>query len=448
MKQKIYNELPWLFKNLLVTIYNFRFFKIYGYEYKEKLNEASEFYHNKSRKELIEIQRKRLVEFWNNARKNNKFYSKPEYDFEINSVEDLKKLPILTKEDLRREDIKSGYHDQNLIKGNTGGSTGKSLEFYMTQSDFIQRQATLNFFRGMYGYKVGSKIGWFSGKEIITDKEVLRDKFWVKDYLNNITYFSTFHLSDSSLDSMIDEINNSGIEFLSGFPSAIYDLAKQWEKSNKPITTKIKAIFPTAEPLHGYQKQFLQEFFNCHVPDQYASSEGTHFIYECPEGNLHYDVTTGVFESISEDSNEVLVTSFTTNEMPLIRYRIGDEIDFSNSNEQCKCGTYMPVVNSISGRSVAYVYSKERGRITVSNISNVVKYLKVIDNIQLIQINEDLVKVKVALDLSIDRKDILDKLEYELRYRLGDVINLEYEFMDRIPTEPNGKYLMIKNMMV
>ncbi|MCF7482050.1 hypothetical protein L3V31_09925 [Vibrio sp. J1-1] len=448
MKQKIYNVLPLFFKNILVTIYNLRFFKIYGAEYKDKLNEASDFYHNKSREELLEIQRERLIEFWYNARNNNKFYAGSEYDFEVNSVEDLKKLPILTKEHLRREDIKSGYYEQNLIKGNTGGSTGKSLEFYMTQCDFIQRQATLNFFRGIYGYKIGSKIGWFSGKEIITDKEVLRNKFWVKDYLHNITYFSTFHLSEKSLDSMIYEINKSGIEYLSGFPSAIYDLAKQWDKSKKPVNTKIKAIFPTAEPLHEYQKQFLEDFFNCHVPDQYASSEGTHFIYECPEGKLHYDLTTGVFETLSDDSNEVLVTSFTTNEMPLIRYRIGDGITFSDSSSQCECGTYMPIVKSIIGRSVAYVYSKERGRITVSNISNVVKYLKVIDNIQLVQINEDLIKVKVALDLSIDREDIINKLEYELRYRLGDEIELEYEFMERIPTEPNGKYLMIKNMLV
>jgi hypothetical protein len=40
---------------------------------------------------------------------------------------------------------------------------------------------------------------------------------------------------------------------------------------------------------------------------------------------------------------------------------------------------------------------------------------------------------------------IKNELEYELRYRLGDKIKFNYFFVNDIPAERNGKYLMVKN---
>lgn len=58
MKQIIYNKLPSLVKNILITIYNLRFQKIYNYSYKRKLKEAEDFFYNYSKDELNELQNK------------------------------------------------------------------------------------------------------------------------------------------------------------------------------------------------------------------------------------------------------------------------------------------------------------------------------------------------------------------------------------------------------
>ena len=446
-KQKIYNALPYQLKNLLVTAYNLRFLQSHKDKYKEWIQKYHDVFFNKSNDELKVLQNDRFLELITYVKQNNDYYKELLQNISINSIDDIKKIPILTKDALRNPAIRANIDDK-LHKGYTGGTTGKSLEFYLTDDDFIERQACLDFFRGMYGYHFRDEIAWFSGKEIITENEIKKNVFWVRDLLNHISYYSTFHLSHNSIDSMIDNFNHNKPEFFAGFPSAMYDIARRWKSSGKPMNIKIKAIFPTSEPLYEYQKEFLEEFFQCPVPDQYATSEGAPFIYECPEGALHYDMYSGIFELLDPEAeeSEVLVTSFTTHYMPLIRYRVGDKVIFDDPKKRCNCGSQMPLVKKIIGRSVAFVYSKERGKITVSNISNVVKYLNVIDKLQLIQNSLDEIMVKVLCP-KCDEAKIMQELEYELRYRMGDKIKLTYDFVDDIPSEKNGKYLMIKNTL-
>lgn len=443
IKQSFYNQSPVFLKNILVTIYNLRFVEIFGDKYQALLKETEKVFYRYSLDELKALQNKKFMDLIEFASKNNPYYQDILKNKEIKNITDISKLPFLIKEDLRKDAIRSKIKAK-ILQGNTGGTTGHGLSYGLTLDDYIQRQATLNFFRGMFGYKYKDKIAWFSGKEIITEKEANKKIFWVKDYLSNITYYSTFHLRNDYIDAMIVNLNKSQVQYFAGFPSAIYDIAKRWEQSGIEKKLKLKAIFPTSEPLHDYQKQFLKKFFECPVPDQYASSEGAPFIYECPEERLHYDMSSGIFEKISEQSDEVAVTSFTTHYMPLIRYKIGDSISFGQENN-CSCGSKMPIINSIEGRSVAYVYSKERGKITVSNISNVVKYMTNVEKLQLVQNNVDAIDVYVVS--SSDKTELEKNLEYELRYRLGDKIKLNYYFVANIPLEKSGKFLMIKNTM-
>lgn len=58
------------------------------------------------------------------------------------------------------------------------------------------------------------------------------------------------------------------------------------------------------------------------------------------------ELSTGVFEHF-QDSNEILVTSFTTHGTPLIRYRIGDSMLFSDISKKCLCKNESPTVKEI-----------------------------------------------------------------------------------------------------
>ena len=445
MKQKIYDSLPIFLKNILVTIYNLRMIKMHGKQYETIKKQYKKVFFTYSPQELKKIQNKRFLDFIQFIKKNNLYYQELLKNIEINSIEDLKKIPILYKDQLRNSEIKSKI-DTPLIFGSTGGTTGKSLQFALTQDDFIERQANLDFFREMYGYHYRDETAWFSGKKIISEKETNSNIFWVRDYLHRTTYYSTRHIKDQSVDLMIDNINRSKPLFFVGFPSAIYNLALQWKKSGKKNSIQLKAIFPTAEPLLPHQKTFLQNFFGCSIPDQYASSEGAPFIYECPHGKLHYDMYSGIFEPLdpTDPESEVLVTSFTAHFMPLLRYKIGDSVEFDKTNDNCQCGSSMPLVKRIKGRTATFIYSKECGIVGPGSLSDLSKYSHGIDKLQLIQEELDAITVKVVCE---NPDAIKASLEHELRERVGNKMHISYLFVDDIPAEDNGKYMMVKNTL-
>src|SRR5690606_40492842 len=63
----------------------------------------------------------------------------------------------------------------------------------------------------------------------------------------------------------------------------------------------------------------------------------------------------------------------STHGTPLIRYRIGDRIVFREGT--CTCGSSHPLVDRIEGRAVDYLYSAERGRVSLSHLADVIKGL-------------------------------------------------------------------------
>ena len=67
------------------------------------------------------------------------------------------------------------------------------------------------------------------------------------------------------------------------------------------------------------------------------------------------------------------MTSFTTHGTPLIRYRIGDSMVFSDQDAACKCGLPSPVVRQIMGRRLDYLYTAQGAKINACNVANLFK---------------------------------------------------------------------------
>ena len=279
-------------------------------------------------------------------------------------------LPILDKERLRTN-INDIYtvRKENAVVSKTGGTTGKSLEVYFTKDDMQQRFGMLDAFRGEHGYALGKKTAWFSGKAILTKRDIKKKRFWKMDYYHKVRYYSTFHIQEKTTLSYVKNLIKFKPEFIIGFPSSILDLANYGVANNiKYPKNSLKAVFPTAEQVDSHTKKTIEQFFNTKVYDQYASSEGAPFITECSHRNLHLDMQSGVFEVLDEQNNEakegrLVLTSFTTYGTPLIRYDIGDNLRLSSKN--CTCGNQNPLVDEILGRSNDFIFSEEIGKINL-----------------------------------------------------------------------------------
>src|SRR5207302_10507676 len=93
-----------------------------------------------------------------------------------------------------------------------------------------------------------------------------------------------------------------------------------------------RAILVSAETVFAHQRRAIESAFGAKLYNQYSSSEGAPFISECRDGRLHMHLDSGLVEIIDPHGDPVppgqlgqmVVTSFTTHAIPLLRYAIGD----------------------------------------------------------------------------------------------------------------------------
>lgn len=451
MKEKIYNRAPHVIQNLLVTLYNYRSYKIrYNgkYAYYKALFKKNE---SLTLEELKQLQKEKYSKFVSHAVQNSQYYKRTIGSIpEFNELANISRLPILAKEEIRTnlESIYTIERAQAAIS-KTGGTTGKSLEVYYKTQDIQERFAMLDNFRSNFGYELGKRTAWFSGKNILTARDVKKNRFWKKDYLNNVKYYSTFHIKKEYLVHYINDLIKFKPEYFVGFPSNMLEIAKYGMNNNLNFPPGIlKAIFPTAESILPLDRELIESYFHCGVYDQYASSEGAPFILECTHKKLHLELQSGVFEVLDNrnqpaQSGRLVVTSFTTHGTPLIRYDIGDSIALSD--ETCTCGNHNPLVKQILGRIDDYIYSPERGKINLGNVSNTLKDIKGIVNFQAIQNDVDHIVIKIIKDDVTFTQSQMNKFKQNWVDRIGEQVKLEFEYVQAIPVEKSGKYRLIKN---
>ena len=453
MKEKIYKLLPHFLQNLLISIFNKRAYKIrYGGKYRMYRDEKKK-NRSLSYNELLKLQKERYQSFIRFSIENSEYYKNTLKN--ISSIDDIKNiqsLPIVNKEVLRTHITSIVVKtDEKLEVSKTGGTTGKSLEVKYFFRNTQERFAFLDDFRSRFGYELGKKTAWFSGKSLLTSRDIKKYRFWKTDNLHNVRYYSTFHIKNDFLKYYVEDLLKYKPEYFVGFPSTILEIAKFGLANNyrypKGVT---KAIFPTAETVTLEMREAIESFFHTKLYDQYASSEGAPFIFECINGNLHLELQSGVFEVLDEHNNpsksgRLVVTSFTTEATPLIRYDIGDSITLEDDDKVCNCGNNNPLVREILGRIDDYVYSPDTGKINLGNISNTLKNTKGILSFQVIQNSLNILDIYLVVDKDVYSNEIEQIFIKNWRERVGEKMEIELKYVSDISVEASGKTRLVKN---
>ena len=446
--QGIYDRSPIFFQNFMATVYGYKSKRNrYGKAYWDHLEYLKKV-HQYSREQLEELQFDELMKLLRNTVANSKFYRELYDGIDIESftsIDDLKQLPIVTKEMIRQNiDDVITIPKAGASVGNTGGTTGKSLTVYNRKEDTQKRMAVLDFFKMKHGfYNMQMKKATFMGKHIVPPNQQ-KKVFWRYNGAIKQMVYSSFHITEENIPYYIESLNRFRPHSIDGFPSSMYDIACYIDRNDIKLDFRPIAIFPTAETVTSEHREIIERAFGAKVRDQYASSEGAPFVWECECGNYHYDVTTGVIEQM-EGSSEVLVTSFTTYGTPLIRYRIGDSMVFSKPDAVCECGFNTPLLESIEGRAIDSLYSTKGAKINLGNVSNILKYMpNSIVKSQFVQTKIDHILVRLVCDgkFTEEQRQVLIG---EMKHKFGNDLRVDFELVDEIPRERSGKYKLIVN---
>lgn len=447
----LYEHAPPALQHAMVTLAGYRNAKTrYGAEY-WAYRAWLDTFDGLPYEDKLAYQQAELEKFVKHAVQHSPFYRRLFENIDttkIREIADLRILPPVDKELLRMniEDVVT-VSRSDAVLANTGGTTGKSLTVRMTTSDSMKRMAMLDHFKHRLGFEHRKmRRATFSGKPIVPFRGS-ESSYWRYNMACKQMLYSTFHLTEENLECYVQSLNRFKPKALDGFFSSICTIANFIERHNLDVTFEPVAVFPTSETVTETGRQLIERVFNTKVYDQYASSEGAPFVTECVQGRLHVELSSGVIERRSSQNDEILVTSFHTHGTPLIRYAIGDSMEFGEVS-RCECGITSPIIEKILGRKSDFIYGANGARVNAANIANAFKYApNSVIRAQVVQLRKNEIRVLLETDQNLYDAAAEAVIRRELSSKLGNEMAVLFEYVDTIPQESSGKYRLVKNML-
>ena len=333
---------------------------------------------------------------------------------DFNSLDDLKKIPILSKDHVKLN-IHSFENKKYINKSllfRTSGSTGRPFEILIHPEQWIFEQAVIWRHWKWGGYNFRDPLAMI--RSYTPDNE---NELWKTNIFTNFTFYSPFHLSDTNIDMYLNSMIKKGIKILRGYPSSLSIVADYVLRTNHKIP-KIKLILTASEVLTDYDRRKIELAFNSKVFNHYGLAEQIVMMGNCSnhEGLHNYD-EYGYLELLDTEFKNIKkivgtnLHNFTT---PLLRYDTGDLAVVENT--KCTCGRVSTIVKNIIGRNDLYIKSSSGLKIPTVNFYTLFENFSEIIQWQLVQRNIELIEVIIkSPDISLDT---LRQIEIELKKRL------------------------------
>jgi len=361
---------------------------------------------------------------------------------DIKTIEDIKLLPVLTKEQVKKNRLKliaRDYRGRKVFHATTGGSTGEPLEYLRDFETLAWTEASA--LRGMSwaGYQLGALTvdlmspNWpsFLGK--------------VRGRLLNYHYFPAFAQDRNMIEHLV-QITNLSPFCLIGFASNLYRIAKMSAMNNLD-ELKPPVIFSTAEILYDFQRSFIEEQFLCTVHDYYGCNEVGTIAHECDEHSKHVSAERLIVETtdfdgkyVNEGLGQITVTDLHNYAMPFIRYINGDAGMISE--KACLCGRTLPVIARLEGRTQDVIKTPDGNNIYSIFFPTCFRELRGIKQYQIVQNDLHSITMMIVKNEAFSSRE-LDGVLKILREAVGEGVRIDVEECPSIPKTSLGKTRLV-----
>ena len=391
----------------------------------------------------------RYVPYYEEKFKKIKLSSK-----DIMTLDDIHKVPILTKEILRneRENLVSRCFPMKYVKkGKTGGTTGPPVIVY---KDIYNRSFTWASYYRWYewmGLNYYDSSATFWGAPTVLSSS-LRTKMQdrCKRFIQNTLVLNSFNMNEKTLGTFYKSIINQEPTIIKGYLSSLLDFAKYIDDNNLKFIN-LKAISSTTETLLPHNREYLEEIFGVPIFDQYGCGEISAISYECSKHNgLHIQQEHVICEILDDMDNpmmnstgRVVATDLDNWVMPFIRYENGDFATLTDI--KCTCGVNQPLMESIEGRSVDTITLKDGSKVHGVFFTDIFYEIGILTDVaQKFQVYQEKLG---AIDFKIQSRKALDA---KLRQKLIDSLLVFFDIVNYsehkiLPKEKNGKFKYIIN---
>lgn len=404
--------------------------------------------------EIRQFQLDRLRKLLKHAADNCPFYTHRFNEFHFNpdkieSLEELRKLPVLTKKDIQKyaEEMKATNLDPSVIvPDQTGGSTGSPLHFFLNKDRVFSRNAGAIRHDRWTGWDIGVKSAYLWGhRGDVTQRPGLKAK------LNQILIDRRLVLDTSSITTArlaeFDKALRSYKPYLYvAYANSIYLFAKYLKANNSKDHHRPKAVVTSAEVLDQTQRELIEEVFECGVYNRYGSRETSIIASECSDHKGMHICAEAVYLEFETkngpakdgEMGKIVITDLLNYGMPFIRYQIedvGNPIDGS-----CTCGRGLPLMDISGGRITDFLVTPEGTIVSGASLTIfLIANTPGIAQAQLVQTSKDEIVFKIVKKESFDDNSIAF-LKREFPKFFGETMKYSLDFVDEIPVEKSGKY--------
>jgi phenylacetate-CoA ligase len=396
-----------------------------------------------SEQEIEAIQTKKLKSVIRHAYDNVPYYREVFHTIglhpdDIKTEKDLVKLPVLTKDIIRKKHadlLATNIPKKNIIRRSSSGSTGEPLIYFVDKEAYSFGWAQTFRCWSWAGYSLGD-----SYVKIARPRPGFTKK--LQDLLMRCTSVSAFEIDEKNSWSIHERMRKAKPVILRGFPSSVFLLARLIDHAGlKDIN--VKAVMTTGDALLPEFRTAIENVFHCRVFDAYGG-EGTAVAFECEEHNGYHIAQEGVMveyldssgELSNKDYGELCITNLTNYAMPLIRYNIQDI--GTRSDESCSCGRNLARLKSIEGRTTDIIITPAEKLLTVHFFSNFLTRYPGIVQYQVVQEKIDGFMINLVKDASY-REENTVALINDCKSTIGEDLDIRIDFVEEIPLLKSGK---------
>ncbi len=355
----------------------------------------------------------------------------------IRCVEDLSKLPAVTKRDLIEAGpdaiVSAAFDRSTLREEKTTGSSGEPFTMWFDQR-YLAFRRTL-FLRGL------RSMGWRPGRRMMmissgTKKRPFKPLRW---------HYVAF---DSSPEVFVDGLNRIRPHVLYGWVSPLRQLAQHVVDTGARVH-RPASIVTTAEPLDDATRDLFVRAFDAEVYQLYGSTEMGLVAWECSmhEG-LHFAEDAAIVEfappAPGSSERKLILTNLELYGTPFIRYETADLAAPLDASGPCGCGRTLMRMSRVEGRLVDAIRLRAGGMISPYKFTCAIEEVAGVVRYQIVQEDYERFVVRVESQRS-DLNGLGDGIRSAVRQLVHDRVEVEVECRESLEPRPGQKFRVVES---
>ena len=355
---------------------------------------------------------------------------KPE---DIRSLEDLRKIPFTTKQDLR-DNYPFGMSvvplEQVVRLHSSSGTTGTPTVILHTQKDLDEWANAVARCLYMVGLRPGDIFQNSSGYGMFTGGLGFQ---YGAERLGMLTVPAAAGNTKRQI-KFITDFGTTALHAIPSYAGRLYEVMEEMGIDPRR-DTKLRTLIIGAEPHSDEQRRRIEDMLGAKAYNSFGMSEmcGPGVAFECQEQNgMHIWEDYYIVEIVDPDTlepvpegevGELILTTINREAMPLLRYRTRDLTRILPG--ECPCGRHHKRLDRMKGRSDDMMILKGVNIFPIQ-IENILMQFKELGTDYLITLTNleanDEMTVEVELNEFIDDYGFMQRLTKEITRRLKDEI--------------------------